>query len=279
MQLPGTGTALRLLFALAMVVAILVAPNAAQAQSGGFPSVGDDFEDDGPYSVETDRGSSHTYYYPSDLGDDGLVHPVILWGNGTGASVSTYASLLRHFASHGFIVAAANTSSAGSGSAMLDGLDNLEDFNEQQSSDFYGAVDLDRVGTTGHSQGGGGAIAAARDNRVATTFPIQPWLGNPSGVDGSAFYMAGQLDTIVRPSTVERDFSQSSGIPAAYGELRGASHFEPVLDGGDFRGAATAWARWQLLDDQIARDEFVGSDCGLCTSFAWNEYETNALLD
>lgn len=68
---------------------------------------------------------------------------MILWGNGTGASPSTYGSLLRHFASHGFIVAAANTSNAGSGDEMLDGLDNLTDFNDQAFSRFHEMVDLE----------------------------------------------------------------------------------------------------------------------------------------
>lgn len=270
----------RLLLPLVLGLGLVAAPSAASAQTTGCPSVGDDFGDSGPFSVTVDQDFAHTYYSPANLGSNGCTaHPVILWGNGTGASPSTYSGLLRHFASHGFIVAAANTANAGSGEEMIDGLDNLTDFNSQPGNRFFNLVDLSSVGTTGHSQGGGGAEAAAFDERVDTTFPLQPWLGDPSGIEGSAFFMAGEDDSLVSPSSVRRDFTQSSDIPAAYGELANASHFEPVGDGGDFRAAATAWARWQLMDDTIAEGYFVGSDCVLCTSNDWSEYEANSLLD
>ena len=66
-----------------------------------------------PFSTTSGSlGLSCTAYRPSTLGQNGVTHPVILWGNGTGSSPSTYAGLLRHLASHGFIVVAANTSNA-----------------------------------------------------------------------------------------------------------------------------------------------------------------------
>ena len=264
-----------------MTVGLVAAPTAADAQTSGCPSVGTNFSGSGPFSVTVQGGSQHTYYSPSQLGSQGCTrHPVILWGNGTGASPSTYDALLRHFASHGFIVAAANTANAGSGQAMVAGLDNLTAFNSNSSSRFFDRVDLTRVGTTGHSQGGGGALEAAADGRVDTTFPFQPWLGEGSDVnDGaSAFFMAGQNDGIVSSASVEADFNDADHVPAAFGELAGANHFEPVGNGGDFRAAATAWVRWQLMDDANGRGLFVGANCGLCTSNAWSDYQANDLL-
>jgi hypothetical protein len=38
----------------------------------------------------------------------------------------------------------------------------------------------------------------------------------------------------------------------------GASHFEPTGDFGDFRGAITAWFRFQLQGDQQAAALFTG---------------------
>lgn len=93
---------------------------------------------------------------------------MILWGNGTITAPSWYDGLLRHLASHGFIVAAANTSNAGSGQEMLQGLATLTTWNGQSANRFYQKVDLERVGTTGHSQGGAGAIRAGAD---PTTIP------------------------------------------------------------------------------------------------------------
>jgi hypothetical protein len=90
--------------------------------------------------------------------------------------------------------------------------------------------------------------------------------------------MAGQTDGIVSSSSVEADFDDADDIPAAFGELAGAGHFEPTGDGGGFRGAATAWAHWQLIGDTNGRGLFVGSNCGLCTSSAWSDYQANDLL-
>nr|WP_067812854.1 hypothetical protein [Actinomadura kijaniata] len=125
---------------------------------------------------------------------------------------------------------------------------------------FAGRVDLDKIGSTGHSQGGGGAIAAGADPRVDTTVPIQP---GPQGTDGQlrgpAFYLAGQNDTIVRPSYVYSRYQRATQVAAVYGEVADADHFESGGDGGRFRGPITAWFRFHLLADQQARAEFYGA--------------------
>ncbi len=251
-------------------------PEEADAQAPGLPSVGDDFAATGPFQVTVQNDTAHTYYSPSTLGQGGIDHPIVLWGNGTGTSPSVYDGFLRHLASHGFVVAAANTSNAGSGNEMLAGLDNLTRFNGQSGNRFFGHLDLDNVGATGHSQGAGGAIAVTRDARIDTVFPLQGY-GGPRGTTATALYFAGEADTIIQPSTVRASFDQSSGIPAAYAELAGATHFTPVGNAGGFRGPATAWARWQLAADTNGRGVFVGANCGLCASGEW-EYVANARL-
>ena len=269
-----------LLGAVALLLA-LVPPLGASAQTTGFPSVGTDFADDGPYDTDRYRTSSHTFYHPSDLGEAGVRHPVILWGNGTGASPTTYASFLRHLASHGFIVAAANTAYAGTGTAMLAGLDELERLDGSTLSRFGGHVDLDNVAATGHSQGGGGAIETAPDPRVDTIFPLQPWRGTASAVDVPAIYFSGGSDRIVSARSVERAFGNSSG-PALYAELRGAGHFVPTGSAGDYRGPATAWARWFLMGDEDAEQVFLGDGCELCGGGwlpTWSDYQQNSDWD
>lgn len=262
----------RRLLTLAAVAAVLV----GAAACSPFPSVGRNFGDPGPYAVTVQQDTAHTYYSPTDLAPGGARHPVILWGNGTFLNPSHYDALLRHFASHGFIVAAANTSNAGSGQEMLTGLDNLTTFDSQAGNRFEGKVDLTRVATMGHSQGGGGAIEAAADPRVDTTVAIEPFLGTVSGLHGPTFFMAGENDTTILPSTVYSKYT-SATVPAAYGELAGADHLQPIVNGNGFRAPATAWVRWQLMGDGVAREQFIGA-CAYCSSSVWSAYETNAQL-
>ncbi|HEY8547619.1 MAG TPA: hypothetical protein VIL36_21300 [Acidimicrobiales bacterium] len=273
---------LRLLLTVAMAAAAVlgVSPAPAEAQTNGCPTVGTDFAGTGPFAVTVQSESATTYYSPTDLGSNGCTrHPVILWGNGTGTTPSVYDGLLRHLASHGFIVAAANTTNAGSGNEMLQGLTQLTQWNGQAGNRFYQRVDTANVGSTGHSQGGGGAINAAKSTAVKTTAPLQPWSGNQVGLqDGdTAMFFAGQSDTIVSPSSVRSRYTGVS-IAAGYAELGGASHFVPVGDAGGFRGPLTAWFRWQLMGDTTARDVFVGTNPGLAADPAWTAYETNARL-
>jgi hypothetical protein len=75
-------------------------------------------------------------------------------------------------------------------------------------------------------------------------------------------------------SSAQTSFQSATGIPAAYAELAGADHLTFLGNAGGFRGPATAWARWQLMGDNTAKNQFVGDSCGLCTANDWT-YETN----
>lgn len=268
---PRTRALLRPLLILSLVAGTLISCKP-------FPSVGTNFADPGPFEVSVREDAEHWYYYPTELGQAGRKHPVILWGNGTFLNPIHYDALLRHFASHGFIVAAAYTSNAGSGQEMLAGLDNLTAFDADSESAFYHHVDLARVATVGHSQGGGGAINAAADPRVGFSVPIQPAGGTLSGLHGPTWFLSGEADTLISSASVRQKFDASTGIPAAYGDLAGADHYQPIVNGNGYRGPVTAWLRWHLMGDEIARDQFVGP-CAYCTSDIWATYETNALLD
>ncbi|HEY8524525.1 MAG TPA: hypothetical protein VIL48_06160 [Acidimicrobiales bacterium] len=253
---------------------------AAPAQAGPCtPPATTDYGATGPFPVTVQTDSEHTYYSPANLGSNGCSrHPVIIWGNGTFTTPSFYDGLLRHLASHGFIVAAANTSNAGTGQEMLQGLANLERFDSQPGNRFNGRVDVERVGSTGHSQGGSGAVRAAADSRVDTTFPIEGgfFAGSAFTYRVPVLFLAGENDSL--RTGIRAQFDATRDVPAAYAELAGASHLVPLGDGGGFRSAVTAWARWQLMGDTNARNQFVGPNCGLCSSPDWSVYEANALL-
>ena len=201
---------------------------------------------------------------------------MIIWGNGTGSSPTTYSGLLNHWASHGFVVAAAETSNAGTGEEMLECLDAVE-------GEFAGNVDMDRVGASGHSQGGGGAIMAGQDERITATAPMQPYtigLGHDtssqSNQNGPMFLMSGSSDAIAGSTLNQAPVFRRANVPVFWGTLQGAGHFEPMGSAGDFRGPSTAWLRYYLMDDGDAAATFFGNDCILCQSSDW-EVDTKDL--
>jgi pimeloyl-ACP methyl ester carboxylesterase len=224
---------------------VLVAIFVAGGLTACFPSVGTNFADPGPYpEISVQKDADHWIYHPNDLGRGGRRHPVVLWGNGTWLNPAHYEPLLQHLAKQGFIVAAAFTSNAGSGREMLAGLDKLTQLNQNAESPFYGHVDV-------------GTVA----------------------VHGPAFFVAGERDTTIPPASVRQRFDASTNIPAVYGEFADADHITPALDAGAMRGPITAWLRWHLMVDAVAKRQFVGTDCAYCSSDVFNAYETNARLE
>lgn len=260
---------------IAIAIGVLVTP----ASAATVPS--SHYEQAGPHAVtKVQGGPDHTLYYPSDLGAGGVQHPVLIWGNGTGVTPETYDEQLRHLASWGFVVAAANTRWSGSGKEMLDGARFLIAEDQRPGSVFHNRIDETKVGAAGHSQGGGGTIAAGNDPLVDTTVPLQPGpQGSVAGLKGPSLFVAGQLDYIVPSFYVRARYNGASHVPAIFAELKGSDHFFPGQTRVRLIGVVTAWFRFWLSDDEQARGIFFGpeSSCGICNdSAAWSAVARNA---
>lgn len=236
--------------------------DAVEQEAGVFPSV-NSFANRGPFATTQAGQGTCTIHSPTQLGQNGVTHPVIIWGNGTGASPATYSALLSHWASHGFIVAAANTSNAGNGTAMLACLTTMTNNNNNAASRFFRRVDVNLVGASGHSQGGGGTIMAGRDPRVDTTAPVQPFINLGLGgfqrtsIDeqqpgSSMLLLSGGSDGIASRSGNQQPVFNDVNVPVTWLTRNGANHFEAVGDGGDFREVTTAHFRCELMADAAA---------------------------
>ena len=227
----------------------------------------DPYEDEGPYSTTRELGLSCTVFRPSNLTGD---HPIVVWGNGTGTTPTAYRSGLEHWASWGFVVAAANTSNAGTGQDMLDCIGHL------QTRSYAYQLDFSAIGASGHSQGGGGTIMAARDSRITATAPVQPYILG-LGHDTTSQYqqtapmllLSGSFDVLAGPLLNQRPVYQRVDVPVFWAERAAATHFEPVGDFGDFKGITTAWWLYQLSGDSSAADLFTGP-CTACNLFGWD---------
>ncbi len=242
-------------------------------------SAADDFGAPGPYATAVEVGAITTLYYPRDIADSDRRHPVIVWGNGTGGVPLAYRDLMLHWASQGFVVAAANTPMSNLGISMRASIDMLTGRNADRGSVFFDRVDLEHIGASGHSQGGAAAIVVGSDPRIDTILPIQPGpLANINAVRVPALLLAGQRDSIVFPALVKAFYNAADHIPALYGEVRGADHFTVVGDPGPFAAPTTAWFRAHLMGDRTAGAQFFGPGCGICTDTAtWSDVRRNSL--
>ncbi|SDW53390.1 hypothetical protein SAMN05421504_101838 [Amycolatopsis xylanica] len=265
------------------LVAATVAATAVLAPWQASASAPRDYEQAGPHQVtKVAGGPDQTLYYPSDLASDTAVHPVLVWGNGTGATPSQYDQFLTHAASWGFVVSAANTTNSGTGSEMLAGARFLVSENKKPGSVFHGKIDEGKIGAAGHSQGGQGAINAAADPLIKTVIPIMPGpLAVAGRIKSPAFFVSGQSDVVVWPATVKAKFEGASQVPAVYGQLKGTGHLLPEPGRTRLIGAATAWLRYFLAGDANAKSAFFGDEAstGLAHDPGWSAFERNAKAD
>ncbi len=211
----------------------------------------------------------YSYFYPEELGTGGIeLHPIITWGNATLCHPFFYEGLLKHFASHGFVVVAANDPFVGSGVEMLEALDWMIGRHYDESSLFFGLLDVDNAGAVGHSQGGGGAINAGNDPRVVCVVPITPIPGDLSGLHGPMFIAAAGEDVLVPLIWIASAIYNPSHVPTIFGVLDGAGHIDPLGHGDGFRGYVTAFLGSCLFEDPVASVAFF-EGCSICNDPDW----------
>ena len=245
----------------------------------------DDFAAAGPFEVTVEPGGpACTIFRPTDLGAAGRLHPIVVWGNGTTLSPPIYDGVLRHWASHGFIVAAANTSNPGTGAEMIGCLDWVLAAGDGDDPVYGGNVDTAHIGASGHSQGGGGALMAGMDPRMTATAPLQPYTEQGFGgfdqfsignQNGPVFMMSGSEDTIAPPNPNQRRVFDGVNTSLFWGTLLGADHLLAATGNiSGYRGPATAWFRYHLMCDESARSVFYDA-CTLCSDPGWTVQTTN----
>lgn len=223
-----------------------------------------------PVPVDDKDEESCTVFAPARL--EGR-YPIILWGNGTMTPVAAYAPTLRLWASRGYIVAAAKTGQPGSGFDMLRCLDRLTAREKDPASFWHGHLDLSKVGAAGHSQGGSGALMAARDRRITATAPIQPGgRVTPEAVAGQTapmLLLSGGADTVASPERAQAPIFEAARIPVVWATLKTATHTTPVNRETPYAHAALAFFDWRLKGDEDAARWFEGDSCALCRNPDW----------
>jgi len=251
----------------------------SSASAGAWPTA--DIGADGPFMQMTvkNTGPNNGYQlsYPVDLGRDGLKHPIVTWGNGSGSTPDQY-NLLQRMATHGFVVIASNSSSV-SAALLKGGIDWLIMENEREGSMLKGKLDPDQVASMGFSLGSLATFEAASDPRIKTTVHISGGSMTKSVVanlHGPAAFYCGTSDDIAY-NGCEGDF-EITKVPTIYANFPG--------DHLGVRNAATApmiakatvgWLRWRLMGDKMLDAMFVGADCTLCKDSMWDKVQQKML--
>ncbi|MFH8395415.1 alpha/beta hydrolase family protein [Streptomyces sp. NPDC018036] len=252
-------------FAVAPTVSALPAVSPAAvvdpSATGSFPVA---------YSDVTVSASGRSYsarvWYPgTTAGANAAVapgaHPGLAFGHGFFQGITQYESLLKHYASWGFITVAPKSQGGlfPDHSAFADDLNAaltwLTSQNATSGSRFAGAVNTDRLGVSGHSMGGGAALlAASRNPAVKSVSTLAAAETNPSAVTASgkltvpAQYVGGSSDTIGGVAGNQQKMYDAKPAPAQLRVITGGFHcgFEDSSGFGCDSGAIARAAQQQL---------------------------------
>ncbi len=244
---------------------IVLAGDPASGGGGGvLPPVASVYTD-GPFAttVEQGRGPNGAGWVvrPATLGQNGLRHPVFIWGPGGGTGPAQYEFHLRRIASHGFVVY--SEPSTGTGSEMRAAITWLVSENARPGSPYYGKLDVTRIAVGGHSQGSLSAFGAASDTRISTTIHVAGGSFDGSGprsLRRPAAYFCGELDTLATRNC-ERDY-QNTTVPVFFTIMQDVDHISAARAA---LPAIVAWLRWHIGGESFRSSMFITPGCEFCT--------------
>ena len=237
---------------LILTLLVWASPVQAQAEAGPFTAKWKDvrFEDS-----EFDRGEIiGRIYVPttqSEIKESPTTEikpsPLIGFMHGWMAKHQYYDSLALHLASWGFVVASIGTQTGQNGNIWDEAKDtqSLMHWVAKQSEDseswLSGRIAEGDWGASGHSMGGGACIELIKlEPKVQVIAPLQPWLDPTMKWSnaafkalgkwtGSAWFVAGKLDTVCPSKMVRLGFDQAkSASRKFFTEFDYLGHVGPI---------------------------------------------------
>lgn len=194
-----------------------------------------------------------TVYYPGvsqgqaqDLDLDGTPYASVVFGHGFSMNRSRYDFYGQHLATHGYVVVLMNFKDLFTQNQVSDMracLDWLEDQNADPSSWLSGALDIDMMGVSGHSMGGGVSLAAtAVDPRIDACVPLAPVVETAAleAALAPTILLGGDRDGIIPLKDMRDPWLAAAIPPTEFITIWGANHnqfmdvsyfWEDLLDG------------------------------------------------
>ncbi len=229
---------------------------------GTLPPV-DRVDANGPFQTTEQRntgpGRDGWVVHPTNLGADGLDHPIFIWGPGAGTGPQDYDWFLDRLASHGFVVYSEVSTS--SGNEMNAALAWLIDQNNNPSSIYFQKLDTTKVAAGGHSRGSISTFESSIHSQLTTTVHVAGGSFDGQGPDNlrnPTIYIGG-TDDFATPN-MERDYDNTD-VPVFFTIMDGVDHIAATREG---QVAIVAWLRWQLGGEDFRRGDFLDTFCEYC---------------
>ena len=220
-------------------------------------------------------------FYPTDISDIDSKLPVVIFVNGTGVVGSKYQVLQKHLASWGFITVATEEEHAWNGFSAEMSVRYLEILNEYdgevngKDNVFRSKIDLDKIGITGHSQGGFGVVNAITEQRHAASYKAAVILSCSDTKIANAFQWEADNTLIKTPTMIMGSTGNTDSMIASLEGLQGLYDNIPNnvtkllarrndADHGEMLyyadGYVTAWFLYYLANDAEAGKVFFEED-------------------
>ena len=250
-----------------------------------------------PDPIYGDQQQRFNIYRPKNLANSGYCHPILVWANGhtdnpepnaplcvvdSGANkwCGQYLPMMKHLASHGFVVIASlsTTTSRGTPLPTIAGLDWLLQQAEDSSSAYYHRLDTANIGQLGHSEGAMSTCMVAAEPRYKALAAICG-TRTLSGVHTPMLFFCGGKDTVVNCDGVRDVFLTVKDQPAFFINELNSDHGSWVYTGanGVSLSMAAAWFRVHLMGDTANRKYFYGPSCTFCSD-SRVKVEQNSLM-
>ena len=199
-------------------------------------------------------------------GQGGLRHPLLVWGNGHTNTVDIWQGFLARVASYGFVVVAPEQTDV-TADHMNKALDYALSLANDPAAGDCGKIDATKIGSTGYSLGGMGAISVGSNARITSTFVFAS-NGNVKNLKAPWGVIGGDMDMTFNWSTINGAVTGSTQ-PAFGAALAGIDH-NRVAGQAKAQEAYIGWMRWRFMADPAGHDLFVGANCQICSDPAFS---------
>jgi hypothetical protein len=243
------------------------------SKDGGFgPAVTTRNTGDGSLGTNPEGGANTVAIFrpaAAKYGLGGVTHPVIVWGNGSTNTVDIWQSFLARVATYGFVVVAPEQTQV-TADHMNKALDYVVKLATDPTSGDCGKIDTTKLGSTGYSMGGGGAIGVSSNARITATFLFAALgINNTKNIKAPWAGTFAENDEFFAWSTIKPAIL-ASPQPAFGGMLTGTTH-NTLPGNAKSSEAYIAFLRWRFMGDAAGKAIFVGPSCQICTDTAFGE--------